>query len=155
MFHITQPWSVLMVYYLWLLFLVMSNSPKSWDIYQSLFYTDHWKCLGLSPQPRYRDCRGRCHRCHRCHRCRCRGRLRLPRRPDPVRLSIFFGAAKKCAWMAKPSKCCMNGMVLVTKYPLVNCYSLRTGKIHHAINGKIHYFDWVIFKFAMFDITRG
>ena len=34
MFHITQPlgiWSTR-----WLLFLVMSNSPKSWDIYQSL-----------------------------------------------------------------------------------------------------------------------
>ena len=37
MFHITQPWSVLMIYFWWLLVLVMSNSPKSWDSYQSLF----------------------------------------------------------------------------------------------------------------------
>ena len=22
------------------------------------------------------------------------------------------------------------------------------GKIHHAINGNIHYFDWAIFQFA-------
>jgi len=28
------------------------------------------------------------------------------------------------------------------------------GKIHHAINGKIHYFDWVMFN-SYFDITRG
>ena len=37
-FHITHPlgiWS-----FLWLLFQVMSNSPKSWDIYQSLLYGD-------------------------------------------------------------------------------------------------------------------
>jgi len=25
-------------------------------------------------------------------------------------------------------------------YPLVNSHSSRTGKIHHAINGSIHYF---------------
>ena len=31
-------------------------------------------------------------------------------------------------------------------YPLVNVYILRTGKIHRAINGKIHYFDWAIFN---------
>ena len=29
---------------------------------------------------------------------------------------------------------------------LVNVYKKRTGKIHHAINGKIHYFDWAIFN---------
>jgi len=29
------------------------------------------------------------------------------------------------------------------------------GKIHHAIHGKIHYFDWAIFSIAMFDITGG
>ena len=26
------------------------------------------------------------------------------------------------------------------RYPLVNVYMWRTGKIHHAINGKTHYF---------------
>jgi hypothetical protein len=32
-------------------------------------------------------------------------------------------------------------------YPPVNIQK-RTGKIHHAINGTIHYFDWAIFQFA-------
>ena len=31
-------------------------------------------------------------------------------------------------------------------YPLVNVYI--TMENHHVINGKIHYFDWVIFQFA-------
>ena len=31
-------------------------------------------------------------------------------------------------------------------YPLVNCHKKRTEKIHHAIHGKIHYFDWAIFN---------
>jgi len=31
-------------------------------------------------------------------------------------------------------------------YPLVNVYILRTGKIHHAINGTTHYFDWAMFN---------
>jgi hypothetical protein len=29
---------------------------------------------------------------------------------------------------------------------LVNVNKKRTGKIHHAINGEIHYFDWAIFN---------
>jgi len=31
-------------------------------------------------------------------------------------------------------------------YPLVNVYIAMEN--HHAINGKTHYFDWAIFKFA-------
>ena len=31
---------------------------------------------------------------------------------------------------------------------LVNVYQKLMGKIHHAINGTTHYFDWAIFKFA-------
>ena len=38
------------------------------------------------------------------------------------------------------------------EYPLVNLQ--KTMENHHAINGKIHYFDWVIFN-SYFDITRG
>ena len=37
-------------------------------------------------------------------------------------------------------------------YPLVNVYIAVEN--HHAINGKIHYFDWAIFN-SYFDITRG
>ena len=33
-------------------------------------------------------------------------------------------------------------------YPLVNVNKKNYGNIHHAINGKIHYFDWVIFYVA-------
>ena len=28
------------------------------------------------------------------------------------------------------------------------------GKIHHAINGKIHYFDWVIFNSKLLNYQR-
>ena len=39
-------------------------------------------------------------------------------------------------------------------YPLVMTNSLRTGKIHHAINGKMHYFDWVTFNSFVANYQR-
>ena len=40
------------------------------------------------------------------------------------------------------------------QYPLVNCHSLRTGKIHHFIAGKLHYFDWAIFHCFLYVHQR-
>ena len=38
-------------------------------------------------------------------------------------------------------------------YPLVNL-TFCHGKIHHAINGKVHYFDWAIFNCYLYVHQR-
>ena len=40
------------------------------------------------------------------------------------------------------------------RYPLVNSHILRTGKIHHAINGKIHELSMAIFHSFLYVHQR-
>jgi hypothetical protein len=39
-------------------------------------------------------------------------------------------------------------------YALVNSPKKRSGKIHHAINGQINYFDWAIFNSKLLVYQR-
>jgi len=60
-------------------------------------------------------------------------------KPRVKQMTTSFGVA---GWLSEPGG------------PLVMTNSLRTGKIHHAINGKIHYFHGHIFNSKLLNYQR-